>query len=60
MTELLGDKVDRLLKSIGADKAARLIERVGKRPCGCQGRKEALNKWHRDILNAYHNDQPRD
>lgn len=48
--EYLGDKVEKALKTIGADKVAKLIEKIGKKPCGCAGRKEALNRWHRAAL----------
>lgn len=45
--ELLGDKVEKTLKRIGADKIARKVEKITKRPCGCQKRKKALNDLHR-------------
>ena len=48
--EYLGDKVEKALRAVGADKVAKIYEKVGKRPCGCQGRKEALNRWHRRVL----------
>ena len=50
--ELLGDRIERLLKTIKADKVAELYEKVGKRPCGCAKRKDALNKWHVRMLAA--------
>ena len=51
--ELLGDKVEKILKSIGGNKVAEIIEKVGRRPCGCGGRKDKLNEWHRKVLKAY-------
>ena len=51
--KLLGDHVDRILKSLGGNKVAEIIEKVGHRPCGCGGRKEKLNEWHRKVLKAY-------
>ena len=45
--ELLGDKVERVLKKVGGDKVARKVEKITKRPCGCQKRKKALNDFHR-------------
>ena len=43
----LGDRVEKVLKKVGADKVARTVERVTKKPCGCQKRKQALNDWHK-------------
>ena len=45
--ELLGDKVEKVLKKVGGDKAAKVYEKVTKKPCGCQKRKEKLNNFHR-------------
>ncbi len=50
--QLLGNRVDTLLKSLGADRVAKLIEKVGRRPCGCAGRRDALNRWHLRVLAA--------
>jgi len=50
--KLLGDRVTSVLNSLGADKVAKLIEKVGKRPCGCAGRRDALNRWHLRMLGA--------
>ena len=50
--ELLGDRVERLLKTIKADKLAKLYERIGKKPCGCERRKAALNRWHHRALDV--------
>lgn len=44
---LLGDRVERMMKMIGADKVAKMYEQIGRKPCGCAGRKAALNEWHR-------------
>lgn len=48
-TELLGDKVERILHKVGADKVARIIERNTGRPCGCKKRKEFLNKLQKQM-----------
>ena len=45
--KLLGDRVEEALKKVGADKVARAVERVTKRPCGCQKRKQMLNNLHK-------------
>ena len=49
MTEpkLLGDKVEDALKKVHADKVAKIIERVTKKPCKCKERKEKLNALHK-------------
>lgn len=44
---LLGDRVEKMLKTLGADKMAKLYEHVGRKPCNCAKRREALNEWHR-------------
>lgn len=49
--ELLGDKVQRALNSIGAPEISKILQKIGKKPCGCAGRKEALNRWHQKFLN---------
>lgn len=38
-----GDTLERLLKKVGADRAAKAWERVAGRPCGCQDRKAWMN-----------------
>jgi len=45
----LGDKVERVMKRIGADKVAKAYEQVTKKPCGCQKRKQMLNDLDRKI-----------
>jgi len=40
----LGDKVEKFAKKVGADKLARTVEHITKRPCGCKKRKEWLNR----------------
>lgn len=47
--KLLGDRVEAALKTVGADKVARQVERVTKRPCGCGKRRDALNNVHKRI-----------
>lgn len=50
--QLLGNRVNAILRSLGGEKVATLIEKVGKRPCGCAGRKDTLNRWHLKMLSA--------
>ena len=50
--QLLGNRVGAILKTLGGDKVAELVEKVGKRPCGCAGRKAALNRWHLKMMSA--------
>ncbi len=45
----LGDHVEEILHSIGADKITQKIEEVTKKPCGCQQRKEKLNELHKKL-----------
>lgn len=45
--KLLGDRVENALKKVKADKAAKVIEKVTKKPCGCQKRKQMLNNLHK-------------
>jgi hypothetical protein len=40
----LGDTVAALAKAVGADKAAALFHRVTGKDCGCEGRREKLNR----------------
>ena len=47
--KLLGDQVEKILKKVNADKAAKVYERVTKRDCGCKKRKEFLNKMHKHM-----------
>lgn len=49
---LIGDVVEKALHKIGADKAAKIYEKFGKKPCGCKARRDALNKWHANVLDA--------
>ncbi len=48
--DLLGDRVTKVLNSLGGDKVARIIEKVGRRPCRCKQRADALNRWHLRVL----------
>ena len=59
MTEqrLLGDRVEAAMKTIGADKVAKLYSKLGRKPCGCAGRKAALNKWHMNALDFINKDK---
>lgn len=49
--ELLGDKIEKVLKKVGAKKVAKAYERVTKKPCGCAKRKQALNAFHQNQIN---------
>ena len=42
--EGLGDQVERIIKKAKLDKVAEKIEKITKKPCGCQKRKEQLNQ----------------
>lgn len=44
--KMLGDVIEEAAKIIGADKVAKAVERVTKKPCGCAQRKQRLNAWH--------------
>lgn len=44
--ELLGDKVEKNLKRVGADKIADAYQKTTKRDCGCGKRKARLNRLH--------------
>ncbi len=44
--KLLGDEVEEILKKIGADKLAEAFEEATDSDCGCDKRKEWLNKLH--------------
>jgi hypothetical protein len=39
----LGDTVEKIAKTIGADKVAKVYEKISGKPCGCASRKEKLN-----------------
>lgn len=47
--EYLGDKVSKVLDKVGVAKVGRTVRRLTgqKQPCGCQKRKERMNKWHK-------------
>jgi len=44
--KLLGDELEDILKQIGADELAEAFEEATGKDCGCEGRKEWLNKIH--------------
>lgn len=48
--DLLGDKVQRGLEKLGADKVAKQIEKVTKKPCGCGRRTKQLNNLNRAFI----------
>lgn len=41
---LLGDKLERLFRLVGIKRAAKLYEKKTGRSCGCDKRKQALNR----------------
>lgn len=45
--KLLGDHVEEFLKTVGADKLAEAFENIFDKDCGCDKRKEKLNKAHK-------------
>ena len=47
---LLGDRIERALKKVRADKAAEYITRRTGKDCGCNKRKERINQAHREYL----------
>lgn len=44
--KLLGDKVEEIIKDIGADELAKAFEKATGTDCGCEERKNFLNKAH--------------
>lgn len=49
--KLLGDHIEDFLKTIGADKLAEAYEDITGSDCGCDKRKEKLNKLHKRLKN---------
>lgn len=50
--ELLGDKIEKVLKKVAADKVAAVISNKLDRPCNCGKRREQLNQMHQRFLKA--------
>ena len=46
---LAGDELEALLEKMGVDKLAEKYEEVSGKDCGCDKRKEWLNKKHRQL-----------
>lgn len=46
---LAGDELEKILHELGADKLAELYEEVTGEDCGCDKRKEWLNKKHQQL-----------
>jgi hypothetical protein len=46
---LAGDELEALLKKMGADKLTKAYEEVSGKDCGCDKRKEWLNKKHKQL-----------
>jgi len=40
----IGDTIEKIAEATGVRKVVKVIENVTKKPCGCQKRKEKLNK----------------
>lgn len=49
--KLLGDHIEDFLEAIGADKLAKAFEEMFDTDCGCEERKEKLNKVHKKWKN---------
>lgn len=47
---LLGDKLEQALSFVGADKIAKVYQRITKKPCNCARRKEMLNTFHKRLI----------
>ena len=47
--KLLGDKVEEVLKKVGAETVQKAYRRVTKRDCGCGKRKAKLNELHKRV-----------
>ena len=45
--KLAGDELEEILHKMGADKLAHLYEEMTEEDCGCEGRKQWLNKMHK-------------
>lgn len=46
---LAGDELEALLEKMGVDKLAKAYEDVSGKDCGCDKRKEWLNKKHKQL-----------
>ena len=49
----LGDTIERVAKTTGIKKVVDTVNKITKTPCGCQKRKEALNRIipYKNVLN---------
>ena len=56
MTELVGDKLERLLKRAGVARVVEAIEKKTGRDCGCKKRKKKLNSLHQRYLESLKKD----
>lgn len=57
--DLLGDKVERLMKRAGVARVVQAIEKKTGKDCGCKKRKEKLNNIHQRYLKALEEKDPR-
>ena len=53
--KLAGDELEEILKRMGADKLAAAYEEVSGKDCGCDKRKEWLNKKHKQVREWWKN-----
>lgn len=53
--KLAGDQLEEILHDLGADNLARLYEEVSGNDCGCDKRKDWLNKLHRRFKDWWNN-----
>ena len=50
MTELVGDKLERLLKRAGVARVVEAIEKKTGKDCGCKKRRKKMNDLHNRYL----------
>lgn len=48
--EYLGDKVEKVIDSVGGKRIARAYNAVTKKPCNCKKRKTRINQLHKSYL----------
>ena len=51
--KLAGDELEKYLEQLGADDLAKLYEEATGYDCGCEGRKEWLNKKHKQLKDLW-------
>jgi hypothetical protein len=50
---LAGDVVAAIAARLGADRAAKLLERISGKDCGCAKRQAWLNRWHEKLRRRF-------